>query len=66
MYGMKVARNGDTLTITVDLKGDTTPSSSGKTMMVASTEGNARIEGKGNWQFGLNVFTKDGAPGAAS
>lgn len=56
---------GTKLVIEVDLMGVGRPSSSGKTLIIAGTEGNAKVEGwnKRPIQFGLNVFTKDGANG---
>jgi hypothetical protein len=56
---------GTKLIIEVDLTHTIGPSASGKTVMIGSTEGNAKVEGwtKRAVQFGLNVFTKDGANG---
>lgn len=54
---MKV--EGDKLTITVDMTKEFGPSSSGKTIIVASSEGNQTIEYKdGNYKIGLNVYRK--------
>lgn len=54
---MKV--DGDKLTITVDLAKEFGPSSSGKTIIVASSEGNQTIEYKeGQYKIGLNVYRK--------
>lgn len=57
---MKV--EGDTLVIRVDLTKEFGPSSSGKTIIVASSEGNQTIEyekpGKGAYKLGLNVYRK--------
>lgn len=47
----------DVLTITVKLKERHGPSSSGKTVIIATTAGNADI-GKDGIKFGLNVFAK--------
>ena len=52
---MKV--EGDILTIKVDLTKEFGPSSSGKTIIVASTEGNAAIPGRQE-MVGLNVYRK--------
>lgn len=47
------------LVITVDLEKEFGPSSSGKTIIVSSTEGNASIPGiDGDMKLGLNVYKK--------
>lgn len=56
MENVKMTRNGDILTITVDLKHRGEPSSTGKTLRVASTEGNVPCEGDPTIKVGLNVF----------
>ena len=43
------------LIITVDLSKDYRPSSSGKSRIVASTEGNTAIPGHAGMKIGLNV-----------
>jgi hypothetical protein len=53
---MKVEDN--ILTIKVDLTKEFGPSSSGKTIIVGSTEGNAAIPGKEEVKIGLNVYKK--------
>ncbi len=53
---MKV--EGDTLIIKVDLTREFGPSSSGKTIIVASSEGNQTIEYKDGYKLGLNVYRK--------
>jgi hypothetical protein len=50
--------NGNILTITVDITKEYGPSSSGKTIIIASTEGNVAIEGKEVVKVGLNVYRK--------
>lgn len=57
---IKVGKNQ--MALVVDLTKRLGPSSSGKTTIVASTAGNAKIEGHDGLQFGLNVFAK--APAA--
>lgn len=52
---MKV--NGDILTITVDLSKEFGPSSSGKTIIIASTEGNISVPER-EVKVGLNVYRK--------
>lgn len=49
---------GDILTIKVDLTKEFGPSSSGKTIIIASTEGNVSIEGHDEIKVGLNVYKK--------
>jgi len=49
---------GTKLTITVDLSKDFGPSSSGKSIVIASTEGNISIPGKEEIKIGLNIYTK--------
>jgi hypothetical protein len=60
MKNVEMKLDGDKLTITVDLSKEFGPSSSGKTIIVASTEGNQTIEGyKGdNHKIGLNIYRK--------
>lgn len=49
---------GTILTITVDLSKKYGPSASGKTHIVASTQGNVPIPGQPDIKVGLNVFSK--------
>jgi len=53
---MKV--EGNILTIKVDLTKDFGPSSSGKTIIIASTEGNVTVDGHEEAKVGLNVYRK--------
>jgi hypothetical protein len=46
------------LTLKVDLSKEFGPSSSGKTIIIASTEGNVAIEGHEEVKIGLNVYKK--------
>jgi hypothetical protein len=52
---MKIA--GNILTITVDLTREFGPSSSGKTIIIASTEGNVSVPERDE-KVGLNVYRK--------
>jgi hypothetical protein len=52
-----MAVSGNTLTITVDLTKEFGPSSSGKTIIIASTEGNFTLPGRSE-VVGLNVYRK--------
>lgn len=56
MKNVTIEVKGNTLTLTVDLSHTIGPSSSGKTVLIASTEGNAAIPGHPNVRLGLNVF----------
>jgi hypothetical protein len=49
---------GDILTIKVDLTKEFGPSSSGKTIIIASTEGNIAIPEKEEVKVGLNIYRK--------
>lgn len=49
---------GTVLTITVDLSKDFGKSSSGKSIIIASTEGNVPVPGKEEIKIGLNVYKK--------
>jgi hypothetical protein len=54
---VKYSVSGNTLTITVDLTQEFGPSSSGKTIIIASTEGNFPLPGRTE-VVGLNVYRK--------
>ena len=60
MKNVQMKVEGDKLTITVDLSKEFGPSSSGKTIIVASTEGNQTVEGYKayNYKIGLNIYRK--------
>lgn len=57
MKNVDLKVDGSTLTITVDLSREFGPSSSGKTIIIASTEGNVTIPGREE-KVGLNVYRK--------
>jgi len=50
---------GDTLTIKIDLKKEFGPSSSGKTTIIATTEGNVAVPDHEDIKIGINVYKKD-------
>lgn len=50
---------GDILTIKVDLSKEFGLSSSGKSVIIASMEGNQSFEGKEEVKIGLNVSSRD-------
>ena len=53
---MEVKKN--ILTITVDLNETFGPSKSGKTIIIASTEGNQKVEDSEGAIIGLNIYKK--------
>ena len=57
MKNVEMTMDGDLLTITVDLSKEFGPSSSGKTIIIASTEGNVTIPEREE-KIGLNVYRK--------
>jgi hypothetical protein len=57
MKNVEMTIEGMTLTIKVDLSKEFGPSSSGKTILVATTEGNVAIPGRDE-RVGLNVYRK--------
>ncbi len=57
MKNVEMSVNGTILTITVDLTKEFGPSSSGKTIIIASTEGNSRLPERDE-VVGLNVYRK--------
>jgi hypothetical protein len=58
MKNVEMNVEDDILTIKVDLSKEFGPSSSGKTIIVGSTEGNVAIPGKEEVKIGLNVYKK--------
>jgi len=58
MKNVEMTLEGNILTITVDLTKEFGPSSSGKTLIIASTEGNVSIPGHEEAKIGLNVYRK--------
>jgi hypothetical protein len=57
MKNVELTVEGTMLTIKVDLSKDFGPSSSGKTTIVASTEGNVSIPDREE-KIGLNIYKK--------
>ncbi len=65
MKNVEMQVDGETLTVRVDLTKDFGPSKSGKTIIVASTEGNKSVPGRDE-KIGLNIYrqeTKKGKTG---
>jgi len=58
MKNVEMKVEGNILTIQVDLTKEFGPSSSGKTIIIASTEGNIAIPEKEEVKIGLNVYKK--------
>jgi ABC-type sugar transport system ATPase subunit len=58
MKNVEMKIDGNILTIQVDLSKEFGPSSSGKTTIIATTEGNVAIDGHEETKVGLNVYRK--------
>ena len=58
MKNVEMKVEGNILTIKVDLNKEFGPSSSGKTIIIASTEGNVAIHEKEEVKIGLNIYKK--------
>jgi hypothetical protein len=57
MKNVELKIDGTILTISVDLSKEFGPSSSGKTTIIATTEGNVSVPGRDE-KIGLNVYKK--------
>ncbi len=58
MKNMEMKIEGDQLIITVDLSKRFGKSASGKSIIIASSEGNQALPGAEEIKIGLNVYTK--------
>ena len=58
MKNIEMSVDGNILIIKVDLTKEFGPSSSGKTIIIASTEGNIAIPDREEAKVGLNVYRK--------
>jgi hypothetical protein len=58
MKNIEMKVDGNILTIKVDLSQRFGKSSSGKSTIIASTEGNQSVPGDDQVKIGLNVYTK--------
>ena len=58
MKNVEMSVDGNILTIKVDLTKEFGPSSSGKTIIIATTEGNVAIPDREEAKVGLNVYRK--------
>jgi hypothetical protein len=58
MKNVELKIEGNILKIEVDLSREFGPSASGKTIIIATTEGNVSIPGAEDKKIGLNVYRK--------
>lgn len=58
MQNITMSRDGNRLKIEIDLSRDYGPSTSGKTVIVASSRGNSLVPGTEDTFIGLNCFRK--------
>jgi len=58
MKNVEMTVDGNILTIKVDLTKEYGPSATGKTIIIATTEGNVSIPGREEGKIGLNVYKK--------
>lgn len=58
MKNISMEVEGHILTVKIDLSKDFGPSATGKTTIVASTEGNQSIDGFDGFKVGVNVFKR--------
>ena len=58
MKNVEMKLEGDILTIKVDVTKEFGPSASGKTIIIATTEGNIPIPEKADVKIGLNIYKK--------
>ncbi|MBN1627577.1 MAG: hypothetical protein JW944_13720 [Deltaproteobacteria bacterium] len=58
MKNVQLKVEGNILKIEVDLSKEFGPSASGKTIIIATTEGNVSIPGTEDKKIGLNVYRK--------
>ena len=58
MQNVNMKLEGDELVIRVDMSKRLGDSKSGKTILVATTEGNVKVPGSKDIQIGLNVYEK--------
>ena len=58
MKNIEMTVEGKILTIKVDLSKEFGPSSSGKTIIIASSEGNQSVPNDSNIKIGLNIYKK--------
>lgn len=59
MKNVSISTKGSIVTVTFDLSKLQGPSKSGKTQVIASTEGNVSLPGHESVKVGLNVYTTE-------
>jgi hypothetical protein len=57
MQNVEIKKNGNILTVTIDLSKNSGPSKSGKSISIASTLGNALVDPEKKIYLGLNVYS---------
>ncbi len=58
MKNVSMQKDGDVLTIKINLAERNGPSGSGKTTVVATTSGNVKVPGAEHISIGINAYTK--------
>jgi len=58
MENVTMVRQGTKLIVTIDLTKDLGPSSTGKSLVIATTRGNAVVPGEQDTFIGVNVYRK--------
>lgn len=58
MKNIDMQIQGDILTVKVDLKKEFGPSASGKTIIIATTEGNISVPEHESIKIGINIYRK--------
>ena len=58
MQNIDMALEGRILTIKIDISKELGPSASGKTILVATTEGNKSLPGVDGMKIGVNVYKR--------
>ena len=58
MKNVEMLIDGNILTIKVDLSKEFGPPTSGKSIVIASSEGNKSVPGKEDVKIGLNIYKK--------
>jgi hypothetical protein len=58
MKNVEMLIDGNILTIKVDISKEFGPSTSGKSIVIASSEGNKAVPGKEDVKIGVNVYKK--------
>ncbi len=61
MKNIEAKVQGDKLVITIDLTKDFGLSGSGKSIIIASTEGNVSVPGREDIKIGVNVYRPNGS-----